>query len=284
MFSVYTENLLVTVATFILLSWGFYLPLRGGQLYNGPVFSAALGGYFAAYVTKELGWSVPAGFLGGVLFSGLFTFGLSFVLARLTMFQMAVVTIALIFIVQTAFRNLDFLGGVTGMSGIPAMGNILLVCAISIGVTLIFLNRLYQSRWGRAMEAAEADREMASAMGIDVIKMSIVLQTLSGILGGMGGVLYTFNLGTVHPEVFGFTQLLYCFTIVMVGGRNTPWGCLFFAPILWLIPEVFPKAIAEFRNITFGVIIIIFLLMRPKGVITKSLVSAIERSFKFKKI
>src|SRR4030042_3627432 len=115
MFSIYTENLLVTVAVFIFLSWGFYLPLRGGQIYNGPVFSAAIGGYFTAYVTKELGWSVPAGFFGGVFFSGLFAFGLSFVLARLTMFQMAVVTIALIFIIQTAFRNLDFLGGVTGI-------------------------------------------------------------------------------------------------------------------------------------------------------------------------
>ena len=120
MLTPYIENLLVTVTTFILLSWACYLPLRGGQLFNGPVFCAALAGYFAAYVTKVLGWPVFVGFAGGILFSGVGAFGLSFILAPLTMFQMSVVTIALIFIVQTSFRNMDFLGGVTGMSGIPA--------------------------------------------------------------------------------------------------------------------------------------------------------------------
>lgn len=283
MLSIYVENLLVTVTVFILLAWACYLPLRGGQLYNGPVFCAALSGYFAAYLTKVLGLPVPIGFVGGVLFSGLCSFGLSFILAPLTMFQMSVVTIALIFIVQTTVRNLDVVGGVIGISGIPGLKNILLICAISVVVSLILLNRLYKSRWGRAMEAVERDRDMASAMGVDIIRMSIVLQTVSGTMGGLAGVIYTFNLGTVHPEIFGFGQLLYCFTIIIVGGRDTPWGVLFFAPILWLIPEFFPKAVAEFRNVVFGTIIIIFLLFRPKGVINKNLVSALERTFKFKK-
>jgi branched-chain amino acid transport system permease protein len=283
MLPIYAENLLVTVTVFILLSWAFYLPLRGGQLFNGPVFCAALSGYFAAYVTKVLGWPVPIGFVGGVLFSGICSFGLSFILAPLTMFQMAVVTIALIFIVQTTFRNLEFLGGVIGMSGIPGIENILIVCAVSIVVCVVFLNRLDKSRWGRAMEAVERDRDMASAMGVDITKMSVVLQIVSGTMGGLAGVIYTFNLGTVHPEIFGFGQLLYCYTIVFVGGRDTPWGTLIFAPILWLIPEFFPKAIAEFRNVVFGAIIIIFLLFRPKGVIDKTLISALGRTFRFRK-
>ncbi len=280
MLSPYVENLLVTVTTFILLSWACYLPLRGGQLFNGPVFCAALAGYFAAYVTKVLGWPVFTGFAGGILFSGLCAFGLSFILAPLTMFQMSVVTIALIFIVQTSFRNMDFLGGVTGMSGIPTIKSLLWICALSVAVGLVLLHRVYKSRWGRAMEAVEVNREMASAMGVDVIRMSIVLQTVSGMMGGLAGVLYTFNLGSVHPEIFGFGQLLYCFTIIIVGGRDTPWGILFFAPILWLFPEFFPSAIAEFRNIMFGSIIIIFLLIRPKGVITKRMVSGVEALFR----
>jgi branched-chain amino acid transport system permease protein len=280
MLTPYIENLLVTVTTFILLSWACYLPLRGGQLFNGPVFCAALAGYFAAYVTKVLGWPVFVGFAGGILFSGVGAFGLSFILAPLTMFQMSVVTIALIFIVQTSFRNMDFLGGVTGMSGIPALKSLLWICALSVLVGLVLLHRLYKSRWGRAMEAVEVNREMASAMGVDVIRMSVVLQTVSGMMGGLAGVLYTFNLGSVHPEIFGFGQLLYCFTIIIVGGRDTPWGILFFAPLLWLFPEFFPTAIAEFRNVMFGIIIILFLLIRPKGVITKKMVSDMEDLFR----
>ena len=279
MFSPYWDNLFVTVVVFILLSWGLYLPMRGGQLFNGPVFFAAISGYFVAYVTKTLGWLPVFGLLGGTVFSGLFAFGLSFILAPLTMFQMAVVTISLIFIIQTTFRNLEFLGGVTGISGIPGMDNLLLVCVISIIVPLLLFDRLYKSRWGRAMEAVEVDRPMASAMGIDIITMSVALQTASGVLGGLAGAIYTFNLGTIHPEIFGFGQLLYCLCIVMIGGRNTHWGCLFFAPILWLIPEFFPSELAKFRNIFFALILIVFLLTRPKGAITKSLVAKVESWF-----
>ena len=88
-----------------------------------------------------------------------------------------------------------------------------------------------------------------------------------------------FNLGSIHPDVFGFGQLLYCFTIVFVGGRFTPWGPLLMAPVLWLIPEFFPSAIAVYRNIFFGVIIIVSLLARPKGIVTKGLIKRVEKAF-----
>jgi branched-chain amino acid transport system permease protein len=113
--------------------------------------------------------------------------------------------------------------------------------------------------------------------------MSIVLQVSSGIIGGLAGVIYTFNLGSVHPEIFGFGQLLYCFTILIIGGRDTPWGILFFAPILWLFPEFFPGALAEFRNVAYGVIVIVFLLVSPRGVVTRKLIARIEGAYKVKK-
>lgn len=283
MLTLYTHNLFLTVSVFILLSWACYLPFRAGQFYNGPVFCAALSGYFVAFVTKTLAWPVPAAFIGGVVFAGLIAFALSFALAPLAGFQMAVVTIALIFIVQTTFRNLNFLGGVIGMSGIPEIKNLLSISLILIFLILLLLNRLYKSRWGRAMEAADVDREMAASMGIDIIKMSRAIQTASGTMGGLAGAIYTFSLGTVHPEIFGFGQLLYAFTIIMVGGRHTPWGMLFFAPILWLIPEFVPAAIGKYRNFIFGTIIILCLLIKPKGVITKEVVSKTERFLSLRK-
>jgi branched-chain amino acid transport system permease protein len=280
MFPLYVENLLLTVGVFIILAWACYLPLLGGQLFNGPIYFAAISAYFAAYTAKVAGWPIPLAFFGGVAFSGVLAWGMAYFLAPLTMFQMAVVTIALIFIVQTIFRNLDFLGGVIGMSGIPQVENLLLICVICILISLFLISRLYKSRWGRAMEAVEHDRPMAESMGVDLIKMSVVLQVASALMGGLAGVIYAFNLGSIHPDVFGFGQLLYCFTIVFVGGRFTPWGPLIMAPVLWLIPEFFPSAIAEFRNIFYGVIVIVSLLVRPKGIITKGLVMWVEKTLK----
>ena len=111
MFPLYVENLLLTIGVFIILAWACYLPLLGGQLFNGPIYFAAISAYFAGYTAKTLGWPVSLAFGGGIALSGVMAWGMAYFLAPLTMFQMAVVTIALIFIFQTTFRNLDFLGG-----------------------------------------------------------------------------------------------------------------------------------------------------------------------------
>ncbi len=141
MLPLYVENLLLTIGVFIILAWACYLPLLGGQLFNGPIYFAAISAYFAGYTAKTLGLPIPLAFLGGIVLSGLLAWGMSFFLAPLNMFQMAVVTIALIFIFQTIFRNLDFLGGVIGFAGIPRIENLLLICAVCVLVCLLLVNR-----------------------------------------------------------------------------------------------------------------------------------------------
>ncbi len=262
MISIYADNLILTVGVFILLA-GPAICRFWAASSQRPVYCARWPPTSRLHL-QDPGLAAGGLLPGGDAFAMLVAYAMAFFLAPLSMFQMSVVTIALIFIFQTIFRNLDFLGGVTGMSGIPLMGHLLPITALSVVACGLLLHRLYTSRWGRALDSVEADRTMAGAMGIDVIRMSRVLQLLSGTLGGLAGVIYAFNLGTIHPDVFGFGQLLYCFTIVFVGGRYTPWGPLLMAPVLWLIPEFFPSAIAEFRNIFYGMIVIVALLRVPR--------------------
>lgn len=47
---------LIFCCAFILLVWGALVPFRAGLLYNGTVYCMAVGGYFAAFAAKELGW------------------------------------------------------------------------------------------------------------------------------------------------------------------------------------------------------------------------------------
>ena len=128
MLPLYAENLILTIGVFIILAWACYLPLLGGQLFNGPVYCAALSAYFASYMVIEQGWPVYLAMGSGITFSGLVAFGMSFFLASLTMFQMAVVTMALIFIFQTCFRNLECLGGSIGKIGRASCRERVFVC------------------------------------------------------------------------------------------------------------------------------------------------------------
>jgi branched-chain amino acid transport system permease protein len=253
----------------MILGWSLYLPFRGGQMNNGPVFFMAIAGYFAAYATRDLHWPIPVAFLGAVLLCTLLSFILSIGLASVTGFAMSVATISLIFIVQTVIRNLEFLGGAAGFGFFPKMPYLLPITYAFVFIVMVLLHHVSNSPLGRAMEAMEFDPEVSAAMGVNIKGVSMLLQTISGALGGVAGVLYAFNTGTLFPEIFSFNFLLYGFTVIIVGGRSTMWGVPIFAPILWGIPEFAPAFIGQFRNIMFGVIIITLLILWPQGMITK---------------
>jgi branched-chain amino acid transport system permease protein len=267
--SAYLQGYLVMVGVLILLGWSLYLPLRAGYMNNSPIFFMAISGYFVAYTTQELHWAIPVAFAAAVAFCFILALLLSLTLVNVSGFAMAVATIALVFIIQTIIRNLEFLGAAAGFSIYSQMPYLLTVTYVLIVLNLIFLNRLANSRFGRALEAMEFDHDVCDALGINRRVLSIFAQTYSGTLGAVAGVLYTFNVGTLFPEMFGFNFVLYGFTMVLVGGRSTLWGVLIFGPVLWSIPEFAPPWIGQWRNIMFGGIIVLLLVLRPKGVITK---------------
>jgi branched-chain amino acid transport system permease protein len=53
------------------------------------------------------------------------------------------------------------------------------------------------------------------------------------------------------------------------------WGAVFFAPILWGIPLILPEAIAEWKDVIFGTLLICILIFRPEGVVSKQVVRSI---------
>ena len=277
MLTLHMEGFLITVGILIILGWSLYLPLRAGQMYNGPVFTMAIAGYFVAYTTRDLNWPIPLAFVAAVAASVLVAYLLSFGLAKVTGFANAVATIALIFIVQTIIRNMEFLGGTAGFGFFPQMPYLLPVTYGFVLLTMVFLRRLSNSRLGRAIEAMNFSEELSASMGVNTKGLSMLLQTISGGLGGVAGVLYAFNIGTLFPEIFSFNFLLYGFTVILVGGRSTMWGLLLFAPILWGIPEFVLASIGQWRNVMYGAIIIALLMMWPQGVITKDVLRRLRR-------
>ena len=110
---------LVFVGSLILLVWAFYMPFRLGQLYNGPVYCMAIGGYFSALVAKELGWPFLLALLGAAVMGAIFGFLPALGFSRTTGVTTAVASMALIFIIQSVLSNLAFTGGASGIVDIP---------------------------------------------------------------------------------------------------------------------------------------------------------------------
>jgi len=266
-------------AIFIIMSWALYLPFKSGQFYNGCVYCMSIGAYFSAIMVIKFGWPVWIAVVGSVVVAMLFALVTAPKLAQVGGFAMVIATIAIIFIVQAVARNTKYLGGLTGLYGIPIVNGLLPVSYAVLILIGVLIHRIEHSRMGRAMDAVRTDMELAVSMGINPIRLSILLQAIAGALGGLGGSLYSFTMGFIRPMDFGFNVLLYTWTMLFVGGHQTMWGIVISAPLLWALTQFLPSEAAQYTNIVFGVILAAILILRPEGIITKKLLRRLIKSY-----
>ena len=264
---------------YILLGWAIYLPYRCGQLYLASVYTMAAGGYFSAYVTTALSWPLPVAFILSPVVGAFFAFIPALGLKRAPGFTTAVVSLGLIFVLQTIIRNLGFLGGVAGYFGIPMMEWPLITSLTVLAVAAILVHRIDHSRIGRAAELIYYNKEAAACFGINIEHIAVLLQVVAGALGSTAGALFAFTLGAITPDNFSFQILLLTFPIVFIGGNFTMWGVLIFAPILWGIPLLLPEAIAQWKDYIYGGLLIVILIARPEGVIGKEIIRLVDAFF-----
>ena len=159
------------------------------------------------------------------------------------------------------------------------MEHLLLYSVILVILLGAFLYRLNHSKLGRALEAIGTDADMATTLGINVKKMTVFSLTISSIYGAVSGAVYAFNMRTIYPETFGFSLLLSVMTMLFVGGRYTQWGVFVSVPLLWGLPQWVPASINSFTQIIYGVILVVILMARPEGIITRELPGKIKRLF-----
>jgi branched-chain amino acid transport system permease protein len=259
----------VFVGAFLLLVWAFYVPFRAGLLYNGPVYCMAIGGYLSAYFVRDLGWPFMLALVVAVVIGAFFGFVPALGFARTTGVVTAVSSMALIFIIQSVIRNLDFLGGPKGFLHIPKIPYLLPVTYVILLVVGVLIYRLDHSRLGRGLEVVATDPDLARSLGMDVKWISIFSLTISSVLGALAGVIYTFNIRTIQPEVFGFPLLLSSTAMLFVGGRYTMWGPIITVPMLWGLPQWVPSGMAQYTNIFYGALLVLMLVVRPEGIVTR---------------
>ena len=104
----------------------------------------------------------------------------------------------------------------------------------------------------------------------------MLLQTVSCTIAGGAGVLYGFIYKSFHLDFFTFALVGIAMTIIFVGGYATQWGTVVLAPILYGVPLLFPPAIQEWRIVIYGAVLVLVLVLKPEGFITRRFVFSIE--------
>lgn len=149
----------------------------------------------------------------------------------------------------------------------------LALCMIAIALLVAFLQR---TKAGIAIRAAAANFEVARLVGVPANRVISLSFLTSGLLAGLGGVLWVSRIGGVTPAM-GFKPVLSSFIAVVIGGLGNLWGGVvggFFLAFLEVgLQVVLPSNIRPFIDAFALVIVVIVLGFRPQGFVGEKEVS-----------
>lgn len=145
----------------------------------------------------------------------------------------------------------------------PIYNLFLLACGPIIAILLWLL--VNKTKIGKIARAAAVDREMVSAVGINVSWVFAIVFVIGCLLAGLGGALVaptvSVTLGMDH------TLIMEAFLIVIMGGLGNIWGALLGALIFGLSQSLGILVWPQFGIIFPYLAVIIVLLFRPAGLL-----------------
>jgi branched-chain amino acid transport system permease protein len=229
---------------------------------------AGVGSYTAAVLTTNFDWPfVPAVLVGGA--GGMVTGALlALVTLKMRDFILKLTTLAFGEALAVVAYNIDYLGGANSFSGI-ALDTDLTTVMIGVALALYVAWRFDGSRLGFASRAVRDDPLAAAANGVSVRETRVVTFALGAAIVGMGGALQAHYVLVINPSDLGFFISLNYIIFLLFGGLYGMWGPVLAAIALTAAPELL-RFTNEYRLIFYGLIIVLVVLLRPEGLITRA--------------
>ncbi len=240
-----------------------------GQLSIGHAAFMGIGAYASALATIHFNLPFIGSLLFGALTATLFGIIIGAPTLKLKGDYLAIATLGFGEIVRIVSLNLELTGGAIGLRGIPKKTT-LLVIIMAVIITLFILNRIINSRIGRALIAIREDETAAESMGINTTYYKILCFGIGAFFGGLGGGLFAHYMRYLHPSSFGFMRSIEHLCMVVLGGLGNMWGALIGAVALTVIPELL-RPIHDFRLLIYGAVLVIMMRVRPQGIIGQRL-------------
>ncbi|MDI2593501.1 high-affinity branched-chain amino acid ABC transporter permease LivM [Pseudomonas sp. N3-W] len=131
---------------------------------------------------------------------------------------------------------------------------------------LYIKHRLTRMPVGRAWEALREDEIACRAMGLNHVLVKLSAFTLGASTAGLAGVFFATYQGFVNPTSFTFFESALILAIVVLGGMGSTIGVVIAAFVLTVAPELL-RSFAEYRVLLFGILMVLMMIWRPRGLI-----------------
>jgi branched-chain amino acid transport system permease protein len=276
-----------------------------GQVSLGHAFFLGVGAYAAAVFAGRFGlpfplWLIGATALGGVIGGLVGPFAL-----RLRGNYLVIVSLGLLFFGQHVFENWRSVTG--GLTGTPVAAPVALFGVdvarlglfgaaftrnqgwfwfIWLAVALLALaaKNIARTRPGRAMQAVR-DRDMAAeVIGVSLVQYKVGAFVVSSAYAACAGALYAAYARYVSPLDFSLFLSIQYVAMIIVGGVGSIAGSILGALFLTALPRLIDSVgatlpfvarstgdpgitVANLNQAMFGVLIVVFLLAEPHGLI-----------------
>jgi len=227
---------------------------------------------------------------------------------------LAIITLAVNYMVISAIENISVIGGPRGFSGmkrvINSMSDVIELPWMMIWVVLgtIFsvwiLRRFVASTYGKGIVAISQDEVAAEIMSVNTNKMKLIAFMLSSGVAGIAGGLFAHAYGYINPQSFNILRSTEVMVMVYLGGMGSMSGAVLAAVLFTLLVEALRFVIPELDGLMHSIgmlpdsyeisqvwkwviiplILILLMQFRPEGILgNKELGDVFPRLKKFYK-
>jgi len=262
------EPVIIFTLLNVVMALGLYITALSGQLSMATAAIAGVGGYGSAVLTVKFAWPFLPSVVLAALAAAIVGAFLALVTLKMRDFILKLTTLAFGEALAVLAFNWDYIGGANSFTGIGLKTTIWTALAAT-AIALYIAWRFDGSRLGLASRAVRDDPVAASAMGVPIARMRTITFALGGALVGMGGAIQAHYMLVISPHDLGFFVSLNFIIFLLFGGLQTLWGPVLGAVLLTALPEVL-RFTNEYRLILYGLIIVLVVLLRPDGLLTRT--------------
>ncbi len=266
----YILNLIILISLYTVLShsWNILGGLTG-QISLGHSTFFGIGALVFRYLWV-MGAPSYLALCGGSISSLLLASAIGFPAFKLKGHYFAIGTLALsmiaIITVQNLFPGVSFSPPqyLSKYSLVPIYYMAVTVSIITIGLVYA----LTRSKLGLAFVSIREDEDAAEAIGINTFKYKVISMSLSTLIAGLGGGLFSFYVASYYYYVpfelgWSFDPVLIAF----IGGPGTVIGPLIGSVCFVLLKELFAINLGQMNVLIFGIVFILTILFLPEGLI-----------------
>lgn len=276
----YITSLLVLIGLYVILSASFNLIIGFGGLISiaHPIFFA-LGAYTVGALSVQFDLNPVLAIAAGGLVALVASFMLSLPSLRISGDYLLITSIGFQLGLIEIIKNLDFLGGASGLSGIPNIvkdNRSLVFAAVALGLaaaSVFGIRALVRGPYGRAIQAMRDDELAFCALGRNAMNIKMTLFAIGSGMAGVAGGIYAYYYQYITPDQFQILQSAMILTMVVVGGMGSVYGPVVGAVLLIALPEAITflnlpaEVMGPLQGVIFTLLVIVFLFLRPQGLV-----------------